>query len=295
MVNSNEENFLKQIQAGRKIEATDDMPEEYRSAVVSLLGTYADGELSGAYSILEWATKAPTVQEKILVTQMIRDEMYHASIFYKCLEELGVNVENRTREFDRAYDSVYLNRKNQTINSGKRDALRNDAIQGIKILNFRAETWTELIMLNVCLDRFSYHLLADAANCSYAPLAKACQNITKDEVSHIHHGDDWVDRLAKNPDTRQEVQQALDDYFPSLMNQFGPMDTPAYKIARKWGLMVRNHNELREDFRREIKGMAKRAGLQMPLWVLPGNKKPGILTNHFLPKIKTKLFALLSR
>ncbi len=262
----NDEDFLKRIQAGEKIEAADAMPEEYRHALLRLLEAQAIGELSGAYSGMEWIAKAPTIQEKVLMAQIIRDEVRHAGVLYRCLEELGVDVENRVKELDEAYDLIHVESKKPASETEKKNVLRSDDIRRVNIQNFRIETWVECAMVNFCLDRYAAHLLTDAEKSSYNPLVKACQSILKEEAMHISHGDAWVERLAKDPKTRQEVQQALNKWFPRTMHQFEPVDSPENTIYKKWRLMVRDYNDLREDFHKEIKERVACAGLQMPSW-----------------------------
>ncbi len=270
----NEEGFLRRIQAGEKIEAADAMPEEYRHALLTLLEGQTRGELLGAYHVIEWIAKAPSIQEKVVVAQIIRDEVRHAGVFCKCLEELGVDVENRVKKLDKIYDLTYA--------GSKKDA--SDTV----------ETWAEFIAINFCLDRYSAYAIVEFEKSSYNPLAKACPSILREEAMHINHGDVWVERLAKDPKTRQEVQQALNKWFPKTIDLFRPADSPIHKIYRKWGLMVRDYKELQEDFHKEIKERVACAGLQMPLWTPGGNKETNPPKNRLLPKIKRKILGLLS-
>jgi ring-1,2-phenylacetyl-CoA epoxidase subunit PaaA len=280
----NEEDFLKRIQAGEKIEATDAMPEEYRNALLQLLEARARGELLGAYGLSEGLAKAPSIQEKLVVAQIVKDEVRHAGVFYKCLEELGVDVENRIKELDQAYGLTHVESKKSTSN-----------IEEKNNPNPQIETWEEFIMVNFCVDRYLAHHLADGEKSSYNPLAKACQSVLREEMMHISHGDMGVEQLAKDPKTRQEVQRVLNKWFPKTLNQFGPADSPRYKIRRKWCLIVRDLDEIQEDFRKEIKERVVRAGLQMPLWTPGGHKKTDTQESRLLPKIKRKILSFLPR
>ena len=150
-------------------------------------------------------------------------------------------------------------------------------------------------MVNFCLDRYSAYTLTEFEKSSYNPLAKACQSILKEEIVHMNHGDVWVERLAKDPNTRQEVQQALDKWFLKTMSDFGPVDSPKNKIYTKWRLMVRGYNEIREDFRKEIEEKAVHAGLRMPIWTPRNSKKNDAQESPFWPKIQRKILTVLSR
>ncbi len=253
-----EEEFLKRIAAGEKIEANDPMPEEYRTHLINLLEMQADSELSGAYGYIPWIEKAPTIHEKLLVAQIVKDEIRHAYAINKCLEELGIDVEERVRQQDFAYR---LTEDDQNIGS---ERLKAD--KRVNIFYYPIETWTDFIMFNFCMDRGAGHQLEDALECSYAPWARAINQIFKEEMMHVNHGDQWVERLAKDPATRDEVQQALDKWFNRTMNIFGRPGSKRNALYRKWGLKKRDNNDVRESFRQEIEEKVSKVGLRMPEW-----------------------------
>lgn len=254
----NEEAFLEKIQSGQKIEPTDPMPEEYRTNLLNLLEMQADSELSGAYGYIPWIEKAPNVHEKLLVAQIVKDEVRHAYAIYKCLGELGVDIDKRIAEQDFAYR---LEEDNTNIG-----AQRVAQDKRVNIFYYPIETWTDFIMFNFCMDRGAGHQLEDALDSSYGPWQRAIQTIFKEEVMHMNHGDTWVERLAKDPATRDEVQAALDKWFTRTMNIFGRPGSTRNKIYQKWGLKKRDNDAVRESFRQEIEEKVKLFGLRMPEW-----------------------------
>lgn len=253
-----EQEFIKRIEAGEKIEATDPMPEEYRENLLNLLEMQADSELSGAYGYIPWIEKAPTVHEKLLVAQIVKDEIRHAYAIYKCLEELGVDIDKRIQQQDFAFR---LNEGNSDIGSQR---LAKD--KRVNIFYYPIDTWTDFIMFNFCMDRGAGHQLEDAKESSYGPWARAIATIFKEEMMHVNHGDTWVERLAKNSDTREEVQAALDKWFCRTMNIFGRPGSTRNRIYQKWGLKKRDNDEVRESFREEIAQKVAAFGLRMPKW-----------------------------
>ena len=94
------EAFAQQIQEGRKIEAHDEMSDEYREALINLMTQQADSELSGAYGYIPWIQKAPTIHEKLLVAQIVKDEINHAYRMFKLLAELGIDVDQRIAQLE---------------------------------------------------------------------------------------------------------------------------------------------------------------------------------------------------
>src|SRR5262245_18679336 len=100
MTTDKEQEFLKRIQTGETVEAEDDMPEEYRQNLINLLEMQADSELAGAYGYIPWIEKAPNIHEKLLVAQIVKDEIRHAYAVNKLLGELGIDVDKRIEAHD---------------------------------------------------------------------------------------------------------------------------------------------------------------------------------------------------
>ncbi len=59
------------IGKGVRLESADEMTPEYRDNLVHLLTMQADSELAGGYGYVPWITKAPTVEEKHVVAQIV--------------------------------------------------------------------------------------------------------------------------------------------------------------------------------------------------------------------------------
>ncbi len=255
----NEQDFLDRIASGQQIEAHDPMPDEYRENLINLLEMQADSELSGAYGYIPWIEKAPTIHEKLLVAQIVKDEVRHAYAINKCLEELGVDIDQRAAEQDFAYR---LATDDTSIG-----AERLKADKRVNIFYYPIETWTDFIMFNFCMDRGAGHQLEDAKESSYGPWARAIQTIFKEEMMHVNHGDLWVERLAKDPATHDEVQAALDKWFCRTMNIFGRPGSKRNRIYQKWQLKKRDNEGVRQAFQQEIEEKVKKFGLRVPEWI----------------------------
>ena len=75
--------MLAKIEAGVRIESAHEMTDDYRENLVHLLTMQADSELAGGYGYVPWITKAPTVEEKHVVAQIVKDELRHAAVMYE--------------------------------------------------------------------------------------------------------------------------------------------------------------------------------------------------------------------
>src|SRR3712207_1402618 len=83
------EAFKAHVAAGGKVEATDWMPDEYRSALIKFIEMHANSELMGVLPEREWIMRAPTLQRKLALTAKVQDEVGHAQLLYRLVEDLG--------------------------------------------------------------------------------------------------------------------------------------------------------------------------------------------------------------
>ena len=98
--------MLAKIEAGVRLESAEEMTAEYRENLVHLLTMQADSELAGGYGYVPWITKAPTVEEKHVVAQIVKDELRHATVMYGLLGDLGFDVETHVRKHDEIFNRV---------------------------------------------------------------------------------------------------------------------------------------------------------------------------------------------
>src|SRR5947199_10081729 len=97
------ERLVARIAAGEKIERQEDMSQTYSENLVHLMTMQADSELAGAYGYVPWIMRAPTVEEKLVVAQIVKDETRHAKVMYDLLAELGLDVGDHVDTHDRGF------------------------------------------------------------------------------------------------------------------------------------------------------------------------------------------------
>jgi ring-1,2-phenylacetyl-CoA epoxidase subunit PaaA len=121
-------------------------------------------------------------------------------------------------------------------------------------------------MFNFCMDRGAGHQLEDSLDCSYKPWRDGMEGIFKEEAMHMAHGDQWVEKLASDPKTHDPLQEALNLWYPRTMNIFGRPHSPKNQIYRKLGLKVRDNEEVRQAFAKEVRVKCGAFGLKVPVW-----------------------------
>lgn len=254
-----EARLLEKIRAGERIESPDEMTEEYRQNLIHLMTMQADSELAGAYGYVPWITKAPTVEEKHVVAQIVKDEIRHAVVMYGLLADLGVDMEGHVR----THDQTFTMRIDAGADIG---TARITSDKRVNIFYYPIETWADFVFFNFCMDRGAGHQLEDVRTCSYGPWVRAIEGIFKEEKFHIRHGEHWVKRLAEDPATRAEAQETLNKWYIRTMNIFGRPGSPKNALYRKLRLKVRDNDEVRQAFHNELKELTAAVGLTLPEW-----------------------------
>jgi ring-1,2-phenylacetyl-CoA epoxidase subunit PaaA len=254
-----EERLLARIAAGERIESPADMTEGYRASLIHLMTMQADSELAGGYGYVPWIMKAPGVDEKHVVAQIVKDEIRHASAMYGLLADLGMDVTTHVR----THDLTLTMRVAADADIG---TARVAADKRVNIFYYPIETWADFVFFNFCMDRGAGHQLEDVRRCSYGPWARAIEGIFKEETFHIRHGEHWVKKLAGDAETRGEAQETFGKWYIRTMNIFGRPGSAKNALYRQYRLKLRDNDEVRQSFASEVKDKAEAVGLSLPEW-----------------------------
>jgi len=251
--------LLAKIDRGQLIESAEEMTDEYRTNLIHLMTMQADSELAGGYGYVPWIMKAPGVEEKHVVAQIVKDEIRHATVMYGLLGDLGVDVGAHVD----AHDEVLTMRIAADADIGT-DRITSD--KRVNIFYYPIDTWADFIFFNFCMDRGAGHQLEDVRHCSYGPWARAIDGIFKEEKFHIRHGEYWVKKLAEDAKTHDEAQTTFGKWYVRTMNIFGRPGSAKNALYRKYRLKLRDNDEVRRTFADEVKDKAQAVGLAAPDW-----------------------------
>ncbi len=250
--------LFQDIKNGKTFDKGEELPAIYKKNLINLLWMQGDSEYSGALGYMPWIEKAPSVQEKLLVAQIVKDEMRHASVIYRMLNELGENPEDHVKKVDLGFKL-----EEDEINIGFK-RVKDD--YRVNIFYYNIKYWTDFILFNFLMDRAAGHQLEDTLDSSYLPWKKGIEGIYKEEVMHLTHGDKWVKILAKDPKDKEFLQERLNLWWPRVMNVFGKSKGGANSIYVNLGLKRRNNDVVRKIFVDEIQTLCDEVGLIVPEW-----------------------------
>lgn len=238
-----DEELKARVREGYIVEFPEEMTDGYRAALVGQLTVQADTELMSAPAYWMAARYAPSANTQVSAHAIIQDELAHASIAYRLLEDLGESKEElvygrEPREFKHPY--------------GFDQPLDN---------------WAELVVATGFFDRAGITLLTDVHdNTSYGPLKRALVKIGMEETFHLRHGEVWMRRLAKaGGEARELVQRAVDWMFPMTIEWFGlPDGMKRHSGQLEYRLKGFTNDQLRQIWMSSTVPLCEGLGLAVP-------------------------------
>ena len=224
------------------VENEDHMTAQYKDDLIRILTVSADTELVSAPAYYYAARNAPSVNAMISALAIIQDEMGHAHIAYRLLEDLGVSKEQMIyRRGAQQFKYPYA-------------------------FDVPLETWEELVVANAFYDRAGITLLGDVyRSTTYGPWKRALVKVDKEETFHLRHGEIWMRRIAAEPGGRERLQRAVDWMFLLTIEWFGlPDDLKKHSGQLDYGLKGSSNDTLRQIWMKTGVPLCEELGLQVP-------------------------------
>ena len=220
-----ETQFLEYVQSGGQVEATDELPADYRAKLIKFIEMHGNSELMGVLPEREWILRAPTLQRKLALTAKVQDEVGHSQLIYRVVEDLG-----KPRE--QCLDDLI---------SGK-SKFHN-------VFHYPTKTWGDVGVIAWLVDAAAIISQKALLKCSYAPYARIMKKICWEESFHILHGRDVILTLMNGTDDQRElVQEAVNRWWGPLMqfhgNPIDKEDDPMFV----WRIKSQGNEEARQQF-----------------------------------------------
>jgi len=233
--------FEAHVRGGGKVEATDWMPDEYRTAVLRFVEMHANSELMGVLPEREWIMRAPTLRRKLALTAKVQDEVGHAQLLYRVAEDLG-----KTREA--MYDDLLAGRT-----------------KFHNVFHYPTTGWADVGMIAWLVDAAAIVAQQALRDSSYAPYARTMRKICWEESVHIMHGRDVVVTMATGTAAqRSAIQDALERWWGPLMQMHGPRSPRDKDRDLWWRIKAKTSEELRQEFLTIYVPRIRELGLVIP-------------------------------
>jgi ring-1,2-phenylacetyl-CoA epoxidase subunit PaaA len=235
--------LVDRINAGFMVESEDDMTPAYKRALIVQLTVQGDTELLSAPAYYLATRDAPTINSRIAVTAIVHDELGHANIAYRLMEDLGVDKQwllygRQPQEFKHPYG-----------------------------FDQPLENWAEMVVANGFFDRAGITLLSDVhEHTSYGPLKRALVKVDREEVLHLRHGESWMKRLARAGGAAKDaLQRAVDWMFPMTLEWFGlPDSLKRHSDQLVFRLKGKSNDELRQVWMSATVPLCENIGISVP-------------------------------
>lgn len=223
-------------------EPQDDMPPEYRDAVVKILTIQARIEteypMYPERSLLPAMRLAPTLEDWVRYSAYWAQEVQHATYWIKMLDELGVKVDE---QFMSTPKPIYI--------FDMRDP---------------ADTWVEWAYFSFFADRQGAYMGWEWIDSSYGPFARIAERAWREEEGHAQMGYEILKNVCATAEGRAQAQDKLTSWYPAGLDMFGRSDSERQYDYIRWGLRRRTNEEMREAFREEVDNVLRAVGLTPP-------------------------------
>jgi len=238
-----EDEIKQKVQEGYILESPDEMTDGYRRALTVQLLVQGDTELMSAPAYWMAAQDAPSTNTQVSAVAIIQDELAHANIAYRILEDMGVDKEHliygrEPHEFKHPYG-----------------------------FDQPLESWAELVTANGFFDRAGITLLSDVyRNTSYGPLKRALVKVDLEETFHLRHGEVWMRRLTNaGGEMRERLQRAVDWMFPMTIEWFGlPDELKRHSDQLEYRLKGLTNDQLRQTWMSATVPLCESLDLHVP-------------------------------
>jgi len=235
--------FDARIDADRKIEPQDWMPEPYRKTLVRQISQHAHSEIIGMQPEGNWISRAPSLKRKAILLAKVQDEGGHGLYLYSAVETLGVS-------------------RDQVL-----DALHTGKAKYSSIFNYPTLTWADVGVIGWLVDGAAIMNQIPICRCSYGPYARAMIRICKEESFHQRQGYESLLTLMKGTQAQRDmVQDAVNRWWWPVLAMFGPPDgdSPNSAQGMRWGIKRISNDELRQKFVDATVPQARILGVTLP-------------------------------
>lgn len=240
------DDFMKRIEQGEKIESTDWMPDEYRMLMIKQIHMHGISEIMGAYPEREWISRAPTLRRKMALIAKVQDEIGHGQLLLRVAEDLSKPL-GRVR--DDLIEDVFNNR-----------------VKFHNVFHMEAPTWADAGVIGFLVDGGAIITQASLLESSYAPYARVLQRICAEESFHMQHGESIVLALAEGTaEQREMLQGAIDRWWSPMMFFFGPAGmSDASRKMLQYRIRSLTNEQLRQRFLSRYVPRIQALGMHIP-------------------------------
>lgn len=238
-----EEDLQRRIREGLVLEDPSEMTERYRNVLTATMLIAADLEIMTLPLDHDALIFSPSISDRIAVAAALQDEMGHAQVMFRMLQEFGYDPYRRI--FERAPDQF----------------------KTFSILEWRMFDPIDMAVAHIMGDRAGYITTMDLEQyCSFGPYSRSLRKVNFEEQFHVKRGEHCIRHYMKlGPEIRARVQKAIDFMFPLGVEWFGATDDVKSRTDQlTYKIRGHSNDELRQTFLDGIVPFCEEVGLKVP-------------------------------
>ena len=240
---ANEVALQTRVKAGGTLEDITEMTPRYRDVLLATMLIAADLEIMTLPLDLDAIAFAPCINDRIAVASALQDEMGHAQIMFRMLEEFGFDAYERVFERDPAKFKTFF------------------------LLEWGLNDPIDMAMSHLVGDQAGYITTCDLeANCSFGPYSRSLRKVNFEEQFHVKRGEYMIRHyMQMGPEVRRRVQESMDFWFPLGAEWFGATDDVKSRMDQlHYRIRGSSNDQLRQIWMSRLVPFCEQIGLKVP-------------------------------
>ena len=238
-----------ELKGMNKIEAVEQMPEDYRKTLFKIIAALASTEFASVEQHQPWINQGPTPEDRFAQAQVCADEAHQGFIDSRLLKQFGPEGEETAEKL-------------MNLKLGEHP---------LKAFNVPFESWVDTCGFCFLLDHVAWYHLRALEGCSFAPLAREMTSMVHEERFHASFGARRIKDVVQNPHyaalckaTPEDAQATVDKWYPHALDTFGAKDSKVSELAVKYGIRKWGNEELRSMWKTDLDAQIEKIGLRVP-------------------------------
>ena len=233
----------------RKIETVEQMPPDYREALLKIVYALASTEFASVEQHQPWINKGPTPEDRYAQAQICADEAHQGFIDCRLLRSFGADGEAMAERLLQLKQGEHL----------------------LHAFNLPFDSWVDLCGFCFLMDHVAWYHLRAFEDSSFAPFAREMTTMVHEERFHASFGARRIRDLVRDPRYQDlcgagpaEAQCTVDKWYPQALDTFGAADSKISARAVVLGIRRWGNEELRQMWRSDLDRQIVEAGLRVP-------------------------------
>jgi 1,2-phenylacetyl-CoA epoxidase catalytic subunit len=233
----------------RKVETVEQMPDDYRRALLKVVHALASTEFASVEQHQAWINQGPTAEDRFAQAQICADEAHQGFIDCRMLKTFGP-------EGQRLADELLTLKMGQHM---------------LNAFNVPFDSWVDLCGFCFTMDLVAWYHLRAMEECSFAPIAREMTTMVHEERFHASFGAKRIKDLVRDPRYQDlckagpaEAQKTIDKWYPHALDTFGAKDSKFSAAAVAFGIRRWGNEELRQMWKQDIDPQIAALGLKVP-------------------------------